>query len=67
MAVDTKINFDDNAKFRQAELFKLEDLSQTDPREVEAAKYDLNCIPTFTACVNLLLYTLDWKVKLDAW
>lgn len=44
MCVDAKINFDDNAKFRQKELFELEDSSQGDPREVDAAKFDLNYI-----------------------
>jgi len=44
LSVDTKINFDDNAKFRQAPLFDLEDVSQLDSREAEAGKYDLNYI-----------------------
>ena len=41
---DAKINFDDNAAFRQADIFKQRDFSQEDPREVEASKYDLNYI-----------------------
>ena len=41
---DAKINFDDNAKFRQREIFAQEDISEADPREVEATKYDLNYI-----------------------
>jgi len=41
---DAKINFDDNAKFRQQEIFKLEDNSETDPREIIAAQYNLNYI-----------------------
>ena len=41
---DAKINFDDNAEFRQGGVFKLRDRSQEDSREVEAAKYDLNYI-----------------------
>ncbi len=41
---DAKINFDDSAKFRQADIFKQEDTSESDPREVEAAKDDLNYI-----------------------
>lgn len=41
---DAKLNFDDNAEFRQGGVFKLRDRSQEDPREVEAAKYDLNYI-----------------------
>lgn len=34
IAVDAKINFDDNASFRQQEIFALDDVSATDPREV---------------------------------
>ena len=41
---DAKINFDDNAEFRQGSIFKLRDRSQEDPREVEASKHDLNYI-----------------------
>jgi succinyl-CoA synthetase beta subunit len=41
---DAKINFDDNAAFRQPDVFAKRDFSQEDPREVEASKYDLNYI-----------------------
>jgi succinyl-CoA synthetase beta subunit len=41
---DAKINFDDNAEFRQKKLFDYRDRSQEDWREVEAAKHDLNYI-----------------------
>eukprot|EP00474_Spongospora_subterranea_P001443 CRZ01901.1 hypothetical protein [Spongospora subterranea] len=41
---DAKLNFDDNAEFRQKEIFKLRDRSQEDPREVTASKYNLNYI-----------------------
>lgn len=34
ISVDAKINFDDNANFRQQEIFALDDLSESDPREV---------------------------------
>ena len=44
MCFDAKINFDDNAKFRQKEIFAQEDTSENDPREVEAAKSDFNYI-----------------------
>jgi succinyl-CoA synthetase beta subunit len=44
MVCDAKVNFDDNAEFRQGEVFKFRDQSQEDPREVEAALYDLNYI-----------------------
>ena len=41
---DAKINFDDNAAFRQADIFSKRDFSQEDAREVEASKHDLNYI-----------------------
>lgn len=41
---DAKINFDDNAEFRQGKIFVHRDRSQEDPREVEASKHDLNYI-----------------------
>jgi succinyl-CoA synthetase beta subunit len=41
---DAKINFDDNAEFRQKKVFELRDRTQEDWREVEAAKFDLNYI-----------------------
>ncbi|CAD5164239.1 unnamed protein product [Musa acuminata subsp. malaccensis] len=44
VAADAKLNFDDNAAFRQKEIFALRDPSQEDPREVDAAKADLNYI-----------------------
>ncbi|EEA06913.1 succinyl-CoA synthetase, beta subunit, putative [Cryptosporidium muris RN66] len=41
---DIKINIDDNASYRQKELFDIEDVEQKDQIEVEAAKYGLNYI-----------------------
>ncbi|XP_067907665.1 succinyl-CoA ligase [GDP-forming] subunit beta, mitochondrial isoform X2 [Heterodontus francisci] len=41
---DAKINFDDNAEFRQKEIFSQDDTSESDPVESEAAKYDLKYI-----------------------
>ena len=41
---DAKINFDDNAKFRQKDLFASEDIAEKNLREVEAEKYHLNYI-----------------------
>ncbi|XP_049540095.1 succinate--CoA ligase [ADP-forming] subunit beta, mitochondrial [Anopheles darlingi] len=43
-ALDAKMRFDDNAEFRQKDLFSLRDLSQEDKKEVEASKFDLNYI-----------------------
>ena len=44
VALDAKINFDDNAAFRHPEWQELRDLDEEDPAEVEASKYDLNYI-----------------------
>lgn len=44
IAADAKMGFDDNAAFRQKEIFAMRDESQIDPREVAASKYDLNYI-----------------------
>ncbi|KAF5741834.1 succinyl-CoA ligase [Tripterygium wilfordii] len=44
VAADAKLNFDDNAAYRQKEVFALRDPTQEDPREVAAAKADLNYI-----------------------
>ena len=41
---DAKINFDDNAEFRQKDIFALNDDSESDPREVEASRLNLNYI-----------------------
>ncbi|NLT69243.1 MAG: ADP-forming succinate--CoA ligase subunit beta [Verrucomicrobiaceae bacterium] len=44
LALDAKFDFDDNALYRHPEIAALHDPSEEDPREVEAAKYDLNYI-----------------------
>jgi succinyl-CoA synthetase beta subunit len=44
LAADAKLGFDDNAAFRQKDLFALKDNSQIDSREVAGAKFDLNYI-----------------------
>lgn len=44
ISVDAKLNFDDNAKFRQKEVFALEDVTEIDVREVEASRFNLNYI-----------------------
>ena len=44
VAVDAKIQFDDNAKFRQKRIFEWDETSESDPREVEASKHNLNYI-----------------------
>jgi succinyl-CoA synthetase beta subunit len=42
--MDAKFGFDDNADFRQKDVFSLRDTTQEDPQEVEAAEYGLNFI-----------------------
>ncbi len=44
MALDAKMNFDDNAMFRQKGVAELRDLDEEDEKEVEASKYDLSYI-----------------------
>ena len=41
MALDAKMNFDSNALYRHPDIEELRDLSEEDPAEVEASKYDL--------------------------
>ncbi|HEY1287594.1 MAG TPA: ADP-forming succinate--CoA ligase subunit beta [Burkholderiales bacterium] len=44
LALDSKMNFDDNALFRHPDIAALRDLDEEDPAEVEASKHDLNYI-----------------------
>ncbi len=44
LALDAKMNFDDNALYRHPEIKELRDLDEEDPLEVEASKYNLNYI-----------------------
>ncbi len=41
IALDAKMNFDENALFRHPEIVELRDLDEEDPAEIEASKYDL--------------------------
>jgi len=41
---DAKLGFDDNAAFRQKAIFDMEDTTESDPREVDAASHDLNYV-----------------------
>jgi len=43
-ALDAKLNFDDNALYRHPDIKELRDISEEDPLEVEASKYNLNYI-----------------------
>ena len=44
LALDAKMNFDDNALFRHPDYAELRDLNEEEPLEVEASKYNLNYI-----------------------
>jgi len=44
IALDAKINFDDNSLYRQKEIVEYRDLSEEEALEVEASKYNLNYI-----------------------
>ena len=65
VALDAKVSFDDNALFRHPELAKLRDESEEDPKELEAAKYELSYIAldgTIGCMVNgagLAMATMD--------
>jgi len=41
---DAKLGFDDNASFRQKKIFDMEDTTESDPREVDASKHNLNYV-----------------------
>jgi succinyl-CoA synthetase beta subunit len=65
LALDAKINFDENALFRHEELLALRDLSEEQPLEIEASKFGLNYIKldgTIGCMVNgagLAMSTMD--------
>jgi succinyl-CoA synthetase beta subunit len=65
IALDSKLNFDDNALFRHPDIVALRDLDEEDPLEIEASKYDLSYISldgTIGCLVNgagLAMATMD--------
>jgi succinyl-CoA synthetase beta subunit len=44
LALDAKLNFDDNALFRHPDIVAMRDLDEEDPAEIEASKFDLSYI-----------------------
>ncbi|SEP56710.1 ADP-forming succinate--CoA ligase subunit beta [Piscibacillus halophilus] len=44
LALDAKLNFDDNALFRQKDVLEYRDLDEEDEKEIEASKYDLSYV-----------------------
>ncbi len=65
VALDAKMNLDDNALYRQPALAELHDVTQEDPRELEARRYGLNYVAldgTIGCMVNgagLAMATMD--------
>jgi len=65
VALDGKVNFDDNALYRHPDLAAMRDLDEEDPAEVQASKFDLNYIQldgTIGCLVNgagLAMATMD--------
>jgi len=65
LALDAKMNFDDNALYRHPDLKELRDLAEEDPLEIEASKFSLNYIKldgTIGCMVNgagLAMATMD--------
>ncbi|WP_226034959.1 ADP-forming succinate--CoA ligase subunit beta [Aquibacillus saliphilus] len=44
IALDAKLNFDDNSLFRQKDISEYRDLDEEDTKEIEASKYDLSYV-----------------------
>jgi succinyl-CoA synthetase beta subunit len=65
LALDAKMNFDDNALYRHADIKELRDLAEEDPLEIDASKYSLNYIKLdgFVGCMvngaGLAMATMD--------
>jgi len=63
--MDAKFGFDDNAEFRQGDVYALRDISQEEPSEVEAQKHNLNFIKLdgsvgcLVNCAGLAMATMD--------
>lgn len=64
VAADAKLNFDDNAAFRQKELFALRDPTQEDPREVSFFLHRLELLLWFAKVLGFVVMSLFffWQV-----
>ncbi len=69
---DAKLSFDDNAKFRQSNVFDMEDTSESDQREVEATRAGLNyiglqgnigCLGKFNRFYLIFSFFFSWIVN----
>jgi len=72
--MDCKLNFDQNAEYRQEEVFGLKDSSQEDHRDVQAAKANLNyigldgnigCLGMYTSWLSSPFVILLYQAVLD--
>ena len=65
IALDAKMNFDDNALYRHPEIEAMRDESEEDPAELEAGKYELNYVKLdgnigcMVNCAGLAMATMD--------
>lgn len=66
--MDAKLLFDDNAEFRQSEIFTLKDWSQEDAREVEAGRANLNYIGLdgSIGCLGKLWFTVVYFTMISS-
>ena len=58
---DAKLGFDDNAKYRQKDIFDMEDTTESDPREVEAERFNLNYVQVLIRCKRHALRGLSFR------
>ena len=67
--MDAKISFDDNAAYRQKDIFALRDWSQEDERDHKAAEADLNYIALdgSIGCLGEFIRQLSRKFLFSQW
>ena len=59
ICLDAKVGIDDNSLYRHPDLLALRDLSQSDSREAEAEKYQLNYV-ALEGDIAVWLMAPDW-------
>ncbi len=64
VCMDAKISFDENAEYRQKDVFSLRDWSQEDPRDVAAARAGINYIG-LTGSIGCLGQSVPKKKRLS--
>jgi len=58
VAADAKLNFDDNAEYRQKQIFAKRDYTQEDPREVEVCMFASLPSLHMSACVFVVVFVI---------